>query len=304
MTSTTSALDRATHARGYAGPLRAGTVPSRGLVEVPIGNGGPMSIYDVRGYKTVHRAALPKSSVMNDVCMAAARLASAFKATYTGKHDRGIYEAHVFNNTKGSSAFPRASALCIGDYKPLYDQVRYTLSPVRETIHNIFYEEFPALCVEYERVADKICQEHPQIIPACYPFTSLCINSGPRGVMTERHIDTQNLAPGLCCVVPYGRFDPSQDSKIFIKELGFYFQVAAGMPIFFPSALYTHYNSKLITDGMRGSIVAWTGAAMFQYVDMGCRTVAQLTGAEYAAHKATLKERVLNRFDMFPRRVA
>ncbi|KAJ7485397.1 hypothetical protein FB451DRAFT_1554332 [Mycena latifolia] len=52
--------------------------------------------------------------------------------------------------------------------------------------------------------------------------------------------------------------------------------VAAGQPIFFPSALYTHYNTQLISMGMRGSIVGWTGVSIFQYVDLGCRAVSDL----------------------------
>ncbi|KAJ7458305.1 hypothetical protein B0H11DRAFT_1737793, partial [Mycena galericulata] len=58
------------------------------------------------------------------------------------------------------------------------------------------------------------------------------------------------------------------------------FQLAAGTPIYFPSALLTHYNSKLVTMGMRGSLVAWTGASLFPYIDLGCRAVNDLTKAE------------------------
>ncbi|KAJ6628832.1 hypothetical protein B0H10DRAFT_1626800, partial [Mycena sp. CBHHK59/15] len=69
----------------------------------------------------------------------------------------------------------------------------------------------------------------------------------------------------LCSVIPFGLFNPSVDSvdcKLHIKELGYTFQVSAGTPVFFPSALNTHYNSELIFLGMRGSIVVWTGASI------------------------------------------
>ncbi|KAJ6572379.1 hypothetical protein DFH09DRAFT_916621 [Mycena vulgaris] len=112
----------------------------------------------------------------------------------------------------------------------------------------------------------------------------------------------QNLGLGLCCVIPFGQFEASQDCKLHIEELGYTFQVAAGTPIFFPSALYTHYNSRLITMGMRGSIVAWTGASIFQYVDLGCRAVMELSPEEYKECKQNLRANVVAGFDLFPRR--
>ncbi|KAJ7099736.1 hypothetical protein C8R44DRAFT_831694 [Mycena epipterygia] len=116
------------------------------------------------------------------------------------------------------------------------------------------------------------------------------------------HIDLQNLGPGLCVVIPFGDFDPKKDCKLVIWELGFVFQVAAGQPIFFPSALYTHYNTKLLSMGMRGSIVGWTGASIFQYVDLGCRAVQDLTRDELKEYRARLKDRARDGFKLFPRR--
>ncbi|KAJ7620114.1 hypothetical protein FB45DRAFT_754866 [Roridomyces roridus] len=75
--------------------------------------------------------------------------------------------------------------------------------------------------------------------------------------------------------------------------------------LFFPSALYTHYNSKLKTErAVRGSVAAWTGAALFQYVDLGCRSVKQLSDDVKVAYKTGLKERMLERFEMFPHAVS
>ncbi|KAJ7468520.1 hypothetical protein FB451DRAFT_1039095, partial [Mycena latifolia] len=121
-------------------------------------------------------------------------------------------------------------------------------------------------------------------------------------VVCTAHIDLQNLGPGLCVVIPFGEFSPEQDCKLVVWELGFVFQVAAGQPIFFPSALYTHYNTRLISMGMRGSIVAWMGASIFQYVDLGCRAVKDLSPDELKAYRAGLKERVRAGFELFPRK--
>ncbi|KAJ7451503.1 hypothetical protein B0H11DRAFT_2330343, partial [Mycena galericulata] len=76
------------------------------------------------------------------------------------------------------------------------------------------------------------------------------------------------------------------------------FKLAAGTLIYFPSALFTHYNSKLVTMGMQGSLVAWTGASLFQYIDLGCRAVNDLTKAEKKKYLAGMKARVMAGFDL------
>lgn len=102
-------------------------------------------------------------------------------------------------------------------------------------------------------------------------------------------------------VIPYNLFDPATDCKLVVKELGLIFEIAAGQPLFFPSALYTHYNTILQSMGVRGSIVAWSGASLFQYVDLGCRSVADLSDEEKKMYKAKLREYVQAGFDLFPR---
>ncbi|KAJ7228436.1 hypothetical protein GGX14DRAFT_345644 [Mycena pura] len=140
---------------------------------------------------------------------------------------------------------------------------------------------------------------------ALFPFASYCINvGGRRAISTEEHIDVQNLGPGLCVVVPWGDFNPSIDCKLHVKELAFTFHLAPGTPIYFLSALYTHYNSKLILMGVRGSLVAWTGGSVFQYVDLGCRAVNQLSCEEKAEYLKGLKCRIQKGFDLFPRQLA
>ncbi|KAJ7168267.1 hypothetical protein C8R43DRAFT_876673, partial [Mycena crocata] len=143
----------------------------------------------------------------------------------------------------------------------------------------------------------------PGTEPAFSPFASFCVNFTTKGgVVCNAHIDLQNLGPGLCVVIPFGEFDPAKDCMLVVWELGFRFQVAAGQPIFFPSAMYTHYNTQLISKGMRGSIVAWTGASIFQYVDLKCRAVSYLSDTELEEYRAGLKDRVMRGFENFPRR--
>lgn len=163
--------------------------------------------------------------------------------------------------------------------------------------------EFPALYSRYKHAVDTISANVEGTEPAFSPFASFCVNiTTAGGVVCRAHIDLQNLGPGLCVVIPFGNFDPKRDCKLVVWELGFVFQVAAGQPIFFPSALYTHYNTQLVSMGMRGSIVGWTGASIFQYVDLGCRAVRDLSQDELKEYRAGLKERVQRGFNLFPRR--
>jgi hypothetical protein len=102
-------------------------------------------------------------------------------------------------------------------------------------------------------------------------------------------------------VIPYGSFDWQTDCHLVIEELGLEFEVQAGVPIFFPSALFTHYNTRLISMGMRGSISAWTGASVFQWAELGGRAVSQLTQEEQRAYIRAQKDRLAAGFARFPR---
>ncbi|KAJ7491753.1 hypothetical protein B0H11DRAFT_2397817 [Mycena galericulata] len=166
----------------------------------------------------------------------------------------------------------------------------------------IFKAEFPLVYDRYTQAMDMVQEKVKGVTAAFYPFASFCINISSKGVIAFEHIDAGNLAPGLCVVIPWGYFDPAFDCKLHVEELGYMFQLAAGTPIYFPSALFTHYNSKLVTMGMRGSLVAWTGASLFQYVDLGCRAVNDLTKVEKKKYLAGMKARVMARFDLFPRK--
>ncbi|KAJ7108451.1 hypothetical protein C8R43DRAFT_905355 [Mycena crocata] len=163
--------------------------------------------------------------------------------------------------------------------------------------------EFPDLYERYKNAVDYVAANIEGTEPAFSPFASFCINIATTGgVICTAHIDLQNLGPGLCVVIPYGDFKASADCKLVVWELGYVFQVEAGQPIFCPSALYTHYNTKLVSFGMRGSVVGWTGASVFQWVDLEGRAVSELTPEQYEEYRANLKERVQKGFERFPRR--
>ncbi|KAJ6495924.1 hypothetical protein DFH09DRAFT_1337118 [Mycena vulgaris] len=298
--ASSSMHERAHNLRGYAGTIHGGPPPAKGLIEISMGNGSPVSVYDSNGLKTVYRDKLCDDPLINSACMEMAALVLKIQPTFDTGQDRGNFKTYYFSLHRGSVKTPRMSK-DISDHPDLFATLQTVGEPVRAHIHRIFKGEFPLLEKRYAAAADTIHAKYPHLQAAFYPFASFCINVSSHGVVTVEHIDPQNLGPGLCGVIPFGSFDPSKDCKLHVKELGYTFQLAAGTPIFFPSALYTHYNSKLISLGMRGSIVVWTGASIFQYVDLGCRAVKELNKAEVLAYHMTLKEHVLAGFDLFPR---
>ncbi|KAJ7266306.1 hypothetical protein C8J57DRAFT_1229706 [Mycena rebaudengoi] len=298
-TASTSMDERAARARGYNGPLHGSGAPDGGLIEIELGDGAAVTIYDGNGLKTVHRASQCRNGSINEACIAAAESVKSWKPTFGSDQDRGSFNTYYFSMHRGSVLTPRMST-DVMENPELYDQLTTILEPVRKWAADIFKAEFPLLYARYAETAEKIAENVPGVSAAFFPWASFCINISAQGVVTLRHIDTQNLAPGICVVIPFGFFNPKLDAKLHIEELGYTFQLAPGTPIYFPSALYTHYNSKLITMGMRGSIVGWTGASVFQYADLGCRAVNQLSASEKKVYLRDLKATVASGFELFP----
>ncbi|CAK5270582.1 unnamed protein product [Mycena citricolor] len=297
-----SIMHRAKGARGYAGNRISGKEPKEGMVEISMDNRVAVSVFDSHGRKTVHRAHKCKRPDVLNACNEAARLVEVhgMRPTFDTSQERGKFKTYYFSLHRGSTELPRFSKDIMHNCE-LYNKLVSVLDPVMKYVAGIFKAEFPALYERYANAMDTVNSKHPELHACFFPFASFCINMSKTGVVTVKHIDMQNLAPGLCVVIPFGDFDPAIDCKLHVVELGYTFQLAAGTPIFFPSALYTHYNSELISKGMRGSIVAWTGASVFQYVDLGCRAVQNLSAYEVTEYKAGLKDRVRRGFRLFPK---
>lgn len=119
-------------------------------------------------------------------------------------------------------------------------------------------------------------------------------------VISNNHKDLWNLLFGFCLIIPFDFFDFRSCARLGIKELGVEFEVAPGVPIWVPSAMYTHYNTELTKMGMRKSLVAWTGAPIFQWEDLGGRPLTRLSVSEKAAYVASLPRRIAEGLSLFP----
>ncbi|KAJ7151316.1 hypothetical protein C8R43DRAFT_951133 [Mycena crocata] len=280
--------------RGFAGSSKMGEGTGKPLIEIDLRNGGAVSVYDANGVKAVHRARFPADSTINNACVEASNICKKMMAKHTPKHLWGTkFTPYIFSLHRGSVKTPRMSRT-VNKHRATYELLKKF----------IFEAEFPKLYKRYKETVDTVAANVKGTEAAFYPFASFCINiPTERGVICTAHIDLQNLGPGLCVVIPFGEFDAATDCKLVVWELGYKFQVAAGQLIFFPSALYTHYNTKLLSMGMRGSLVGWTGASVFQWVDLSCRAVNQLSPKEFEDYKAGLKERVRRGFELFPQKI-
>ncbi len=137
-----------------------------------------------------------------------------------------------------------------------------------------------------------------ELIAPMFPFASFAINVG--NVVAKPHRDCLNYGPGLCCIVPFGTFDPCQDARIGLAEAGVEVESGPGMPTFIPSATVTHYNTPLVTGSTRGSVVLWTNGSLFQYVALGGRPVNSLSPEEKLAYDAALQDRIIEGISRFP----
>ncbi len=161
-----------------------------------------------------------------------------------------------------------------------------------------FKQQFPALYEYYAAALHKICEHNATLIAPMFPFASFAINCD--GVVAVPHLDSLNFGPGLCCIIPFGDFDPEQDCRIALVEASAEIECGPGIPAFIPSALFTHCNTPLVTNRSRGSVVLWTNASIFQYYDLDCRSVNDLSPQEKAAYDAAVQARITRGIERFP----
>ena len=139
---------------------------------------------------------------------------------------------------------------------------------------------------------------HEDLVPPMFPFASFTMNACD--VVAKPHCDCLNFGSGLCCIVPFGTFDPYQDARIGLAEAGVEVESGPGIPTFIPSAIVTHYNTPLLTKGARGVVVLWTNGSIFQYFALGGRAVSDLSSYEKSLYDSELQAHILESISRFP----
>lgn len=125
-------------------------------------------------------------------------------------------------------------------------------------------------------------------------FAAHSANVG-RAAYAYMHEDFLNLAFGICAIQALGKFDHTKGGHLYFSQLGFATQFPAGCTILLPSAAITHGNVPIsVKDGeYRASLVHYTPAGLFRYVDYNFRTKTSIEDelkANVAAGTATKED--------------
>ncbi|KAH9922190.1 uncharacterized protein B0H18DRAFT_521974 [Fomitopsis serialis] len=276
-----------------ADPLQSGLVVhhSEGAAEV-VDRAGRLVVY--RAWQGV------ATEEANDLLTAAAAYLGqvGVKPTYSVSK-RGAFAQYYFTLHKDNQPPRLSKYFC--DHAEVAHELARRLAPVILLVSRIFRRVFPELHKYYASALDFALRNDASLDALFYPFASFALNMGE--VICARHLDCTNLGPGLCCIIPFGQYDPSSDCRIGLAELGCEVEVAPGVPLWIPSAAFTHYNTALVTGGAwRGSAVFWTGGTMFQYHELGGRMVSELSVTERSEYQAARDSRIAAGIARFPER--
>ena len=107
-------------------------------------------------------------------------------------------------------------------------------------------------------------------------FACCTLNVGDQCVCFA-HVDSLNLAGGLCLVSPFGSFDSTRGGHLILHDLKLALEVPPGSSVLFPSAIITHENIPIRDGELRQSITAFTPGSLFQWVDNGFSSVRSLS---------------------------
>ncbi|KAK4700200.1 hypothetical protein P7C70_g6050, partial [Phenoliferia sp. Uapishka_3] len=130
-------------------------------------------------------------------------------------------------------------------------------------------------------------------------FTSFTLNTGG-SVICKRHIDGLNLGPGLCGIIPWGKFDSSRSGWIVLEEARLCIEVGPGDVLLFPSAIFTHWNTALVSGDRRNSLAFWTGANLFLWSDLGGQAFRSLSKVKQKVWLSGTKDRWSKAWERFP----
>lgn len=99
-------------------------------------------------------------------------------------------------------------------------------------------------------------------------WAACTVNLGPFSI-SYPHLDAANLCFGWCAITALGNFDPKRGGHLVLWDLGLFFQFPPGATILIPSALLVHSNVPISPDEERFSIIQYSSAGLFRWVENG-----------------------------------
>jgi len=107
-------------------------------------------------------------------------------------------------------------------------------------------KHFPKIAERYRQNAADIKKKHKgEIEPHFGLFWNFCLNAAHRDVPRVHcwpHIDSKNIAVGVCVLYIYGDFNSKELSWLCIWEAGIIIELPPGVVLIYPSALFYHFN--------------------------------------------------------------
>ncbi|KAL1711916.1 hypothetical protein EV715DRAFT_297569 [Schizophyllum commune] len=203
-------------------------------------------------------------------------------------HRRGLFCAKAIGVSHGGGQ--KQPGLLKHSDKNLKELLRITkLKPMRDIAHlnsSAFNNWQPDIHEEYAGVQKKLLGWKPRLRRFLNfrksVWSCLTINFGPR-TETVAHRDFGNLAHGFCAITALGNFNPDLGGHIVLRELRVAIRFPPGSSIIIPSALVTHYNTRIGDDETRYSVTQYTSGAIFRFVEHDFKLDEQYYGGLSAA---------------------
>lgn len=106
-------------------------------------------------------------------------------------------------------------------------------------------------------------------------FPAVTFNCGPRTIAL-RHLDTGNIAGGLCAITPLGDFDADVSAHLILFPFKLMIRFPSGSTALIPSATVHHGNTSLQAGETRCSMTQYCAGGLFRWVDYGFKTAKSL----------------------------
>ncbi|KAG8938452.1 hypothetical protein FRC04_008588 [Tulasnella sp. 424] len=233
------------------------------------------------------------------------RLESTTTPELFPSHSQGNFTMRQFMVHRSCTKTPRNGSYLLKNISAA-KVLAEDLADVVKLVNDIFKAQFPQLYAHYRECMIYVMQctslkDFP-IYNLWGAFASLAVNAGGR-VWTLNHTDSDNYFAGLCVVVGFGPYNFRRSAKLVI-DLGnksVEFELPPAVPLFLPSAIFTHYNTRIVGgDEQRGSLVFWTSGQLFQWVDLRGRCESDLSADELEEWVKGRQGRLRAAFGRFP----
>jgi hypothetical protein len=149
---------------------------------------------------------------------------------------------------------------------------------------------FPEVHDYYWHTMNSLSEFDPRLsLPSPYiPFPAFTINLGSQ-VVTEWHVDSMNLAHGLCMDVAFGDFNYREGGHVILYEPRLIVELPAGHPFIFGSGGIIHANIPIGEGETRMSVTGYAAGGHFRFVDQGFRTLT--SSGEHLRYSLCKEER-------------